>query len=563
VTTGGDLLVRALEGLGVEVAFGLPGVHNLAVWRALPGSGLRMVGVRHEQTAGYAADGYARATGRLGVAVTTTGPGASNVVTAVGEAWACHSPVLVVATDIPTTLRREGAYRGVLHETVDQAGFFRPVTKAQLRAERAGDIATLVRVAAETALEHPRRPVYLEIPTDLLSATVPEPQEEGDYPPSRSTGHAQGSADHDSTASDSTDHDRTGHDRTDHDSTDHDSTDHDSAVAALAASRTPLVWAGGGAVASEAGDLVDRLARALGAPVLTSFGGRGVLPPDHPHLVPLPPHVREAGDLWDAADCVVVLGSDLDAMNTQGFRQPQPRSVVVVDLAEPVNVRADAWVQSDVATALARLVAALPGEPRAPWFERPAGRSAYRGPETDFLDALEAALPDDAVVVADMCVPGYWYGGFGRVAQPRGLAYPVGWGTLGFGFPASLGTALSGRPTVAVVGDGGFLFACGDLATAAQERLPVTVVLVDDGGYGMLAYDFTKDGEKPLGCDLEPPDFVAMARAFRVEAREVSVDELTAAVAEGIASGRPNLLVVKAQWTPPPTTSPRWYRAGA
>ena len=177
------------------------------------------------------------------------------------------------------------------------------------------------------------------------------------------------------------------------------------------------------------------------------------------------------------------------------------------------------------------------------------------------LDALERALPDDAVVVADMCVAGYWYGGYGRVPRPRGLAYPVGWGTLGFGFPAALGTSLSDRPTVAVVGDGGFLFACGDLATAAQERLPVTVVLVDDGGYGMLRYDFVKDGETPVGTELEPPDFVALAAAFRVAAREVTVDGLTDAVREGIASGVPNLVVLKAVLDPPPNTSPNWYRA--
>ena len=100
MSTGGQRLVEGLRRLGVEVAFGLPGVHNLAAWKAFPGSGVRLVGVRHEQAAGYAADGYARATGRLGVAITTTGPGASNVVTAVGEAWACHSPLLVIATDI-------------------------------------------------------------------------------------------------------------------------------------------------------------------------------------------------------------------------------------------------------------------------------------------------------------------------------------------------------------------------------------------------------------------------------------------------------------------------------
>jgi thiamine pyrophosphate-dependent acetolactate synthase large subunit-like protein len=531
VTTGGEVLVQALRALGVEVAFGLPGVHNLAAWKGFPDSGVRLVGVRHEQTAGYAADGYARATGRLGVALTTTGPGASNVVTAVGEAWASHSPLLVIATDIPTTLRREGAYRGVLHETVDQAGFFRPVTKGQLLVRSVDDLYDAVLEAGELAMAHPRRPVYLEVPTDLLTAEVTDAVE---VRADLSTVPEQAAV----------------------------ATSPEPVLGLLRGSERPLLWVGGGATASDAGDLLDRLARALGAPVLTSYGGRGLLPPDHPMLVPLPPHAAEAGALWDQADCVVVLGSDLDFMNTQGFRQPRPRSLVVVDLATPVNVQPDVWLQEDVTSALSRLLPGLPPPAREPWWERPAGREAYAGPGTAFLDALESGLPDDAVVVADMCIPGYWYGGFGRVGSPRGLAYPVGWGTLGFGFPASLGTSLSGRPTVAVVGDGGFLFACGDLATAAQERLPVVVVLVDDGGYGMLAYDFTKDGEKPLGCDLEPPDFVALAHAFRVQAREVTVVELGAAVAEGLAGGVPLLLVLKAAWTPPPNTSPRWYRAG-
>lgn len=527
--TGGDALVAALQALGVEVAFGLPGVHNLAAWKGFSGSAVRLVGVRHEQTAGYAADGYARATGRLGVAITTTGPGAANVVTATGEAWACHSPLLVIATDIPSTLRREGAYRGVLHETVDQAGFFRPVTKAQVHVTSVDGLYDDVVRAGQLAMEHPRRPVYLEIPTDLLSTATPET-----LPVSIALSAQPAAPQHPSVAA---------------------------AVEAVLAAQRPLIWAGGGATSAEAGDLVERLARALGAPVLTSYGGRGLLPPDSPHLIPLPPHVEPAGALWDAADCVVVLGSDLDAMNTQGFRQPRPPVLVKVDLRRPVNSDPDVWLQEDVASALVHIVNALPSEPREPWFVRPSGREEYAGPETAFLDALEAALPEDTVVVADMCVAGYWYGGFGRVSRPRGLAYPVGWGTLGFGFPASLGTALSGRPTVALVGDGGFLFGCGDLATAAQERLPVTVVLVDDGGYGMLRYDFTKDGEEPLGTELEPPDFVALSAAFRIPAREVTVEGLTDAVAEGIASGAPNLVVLKATFEPPPNTSPNWYRA--
>src|SRR5919197_6065152 len=128
--TGAQLLVAGLEAAGVDVVFGLPGVHNLAAWDALRESPIRLVGVRHEQAAVYAADGYARTSGRVGVALTTTGPGAANTLGAVGEAWASRSPVLVVATDIPSALRRDGAYRGVLHETTDQAAMFAPVVKS-------------------------------------------------------------------------------------------------------------------------------------------------------------------------------------------------------------------------------------------------------------------------------------------------------------------------------------------------------------------------------------------------------------------------------------------------
>ena len=131
--SGARLIVELLEEHGVEVCFGLPGVHNLALWEALRDSPIRLVGVRHEQAAAYAADGYSRATGRLGVAITTTGPGAANTLGAVGEAWAARSPVLVIATDIPSTLRRPDTYRGMLHETTDQAAMFAPVVKGAHR----------------------------------------------------------------------------------------------------------------------------------------------------------------------------------------------------------------------------------------------------------------------------------------------------------------------------------------------------------------------------------------------------------------------------------------------
>src|SRR5207247_71246 len=164
MATGASTIVTLLERAGVEVCFGLPGVHNLQLWDAVRRSSIRLVGVRHEQAAAYAADGYARATGRLGVALTTTGPGAANTLGAVGEAWASRSPILVIATDIPAAPRREGVYRGVLHETDGQAEMFRPVVKDV----HVGPGSTAAAIG--DALAAPQRPVYLEVATDLLGA---------------------------------------------------------------------------------------------------------------------------------------------------------------------------------------------------------------------------------------------------------------------------------------------------------------------------------------------------------------------------------------------------------
>src|SRR5689334_10307017 len=175
MATGAQIIVSELEQAGVSVCFGLPGVHNLALWAALRESSIRLIGVRHEQAAAYAADGYARATGKLGVALTTTGPGAANTLGAVGEAWASRSPILVIATDIPSSLRRPGEYRGILHETDGQSAMFAPVVKAVHLGLTPDAVAYSAREAVQDALAAPTRPVYLEIATDLLGAEVPGP----------------------------------------------------------------------------------------------------------------------------------------------------------------------------------------------------------------------------------------------------------------------------------------------------------------------------------------------------------------------------------------------------
>ena len=184
MANGAKELADALVELGTEVVFGLPGVHNLPLWEALAGTGIRLVGVRHEQTAGYAADGYARATGKLGVALVTTGPGAANTLGAVGEAKASGSPVLVVATDIPSTLRRPGVVRGVLHETSDQQAMFAPVTKGGFTVRSADEIGSELHRAARLALRPQTGPVYLGVPTDFLRETVAHRE-----PPAPLAGH--------------------------------------------------------------------------------------------------------------------------------------------------------------------------------------------------------------------------------------------------------------------------------------------------------------------------------------------------------------------------------------
>ena len=528
----------------MNACFGLPGVHNLAAWKALSSSDIRLVGVRHEQTAVYAADGYARASGEVGVAITTTGPGAANTLGALGEAWASGSPVVVIATDIPSTIRRPGVYRGSLHEASDQEAMFKPVTKATVKVTEPGMLGSVIESAIQTATAPPSRPVYVEVPTDVLSASGdPSPSERAaSSPPSPADAEL------------------------------------DRAAEILAGAARPVVWAGGGALRSGAQEQVGALAERLGAPVLTTYMARGLLGTEHPCAVGLPPHLPAAGRLWDEADVVVSIGTDFDGMMTQNWAMPQPPKLVSINIdADDAakNYKPDALLLGDAAEVTARLVERV--APRngldqlrerldAVRAEALAELEREHPDEMRFLSVFADAVPADAVVVADMCIAGYWLGALHPVSAPRKLAYPMGWGTLGYGFPLSIGSALAGTgPVVSVSGDGGFLYACGELATVAQERIPLTAVIVDDGGYGMLRFDQRHRGEPTFGVDLATPDFEALARSFGIEAETVEGlgDDFGRALTRQVATEAATVLVARAALEPPPTTSPRWYRRTA
>lgn len=551
LTVAGQVLgTMALH--GATTVFGLPGVHNLAFWR---GAGPIPMVVRHEQAAVYAADGWARSTGRLGAAVVTTGPGAANAVAAFGEAAASHSPVLLVASEIPQALRREGRLRGVLHESRDQAALFAPLAKAVFTPRTPREVSLALDDAVPTALLPPHGPVYLDIPADVLGqpATPLSRMEQTPWFEMVPSG-----------------------------------ADLDAAADLLDGARV-VIWAGAGAV--DHPDAVAALAAHLGAPVVNSYGGRGCPPTGDPCAVGLPPHEPEVAQLIGAAEVLLAVGGDLDGMNTRNWTMRRPPALITVDAAPPADPPewpADVAVVGRLADALLGLRDRLPHDrstprdrvaqeraiPGRPWWVAGPHALGIRDnvlsrlaadPATAEAVALVAAVESartlDTVLVCDMAVAGYWVGGYASALAPRRMAYPVGWGTLGFGLPAALGPAAAGYPVIAVCGDGGLAMALGELATLVQERLPVTVLVVDDGGYGMLRYDQSRAGDPTAGVDLVTPDFVALAGAFGLPATEVpSVrDGLAGALANAVRSGGPHLVRVPARLAPPRTTSPRWH----
>jgi thiamine pyrophosphate-dependent acetolactate synthase large subunit-like protein len=512
----------------------------MAFWDPRSAPGLpKLVNVRHEQTAVYAADGWARTSGRLGAATVTTGPGAANTLAAFGEAAMSSSPVVLVASEVPTTLVGAGLRR-TLHSSADQAAMFRQLAKASFTPRSVPEAAAAVKEATTLALCPPRGPVYLGIPADVLTAEAVLPgagERMGPLPPKPD----------------------------------------EAAVAAAArlidSGKDIVIWAGGGVVAAGAGQALGDLAMRLQAPVLTTFGSRGALGAGHPCDIGLPPHEPEVEALIASGDVLVAVGSNIEGMMTKNASLRLPPRVIDINLDfshVPFGYPVAVFVESDAKFALEALLAvvvrrkeglakALPAVKEAVWARlRADPRTA--GAAT-FVASVERAATGRAVVLADMAVPGYWLGGYYGPGRPRAMHYPVGWGTLGYALPASVGAAAVGElPALAVCGDGGFLFAVGELATIAQEQLPVTTLVVDDGGYGMLRYGRSRGGQPTPGADLLNPDFVALARAFGVEATTVADagPALEQALREALSAGTPRVLVLKASLFPPRTTSPRW-----
>jgi thiamine pyrophosphate-dependent acetolactate synthase large subunit-like protein len=494
--TGGAAVIDSLVAHGVTDVFGIPGTHNLELYRYLPESGIRHVVTRHEQGAGYAADGYARVSGRPGVIITTSGPGITNAITALATAYADSVPVLAIS---PGPVRGTvGADIGWLHEVKNQQAALDAVCGRSIRVESADEIPDVVAAIFEGFATSRPRPVHLEIPVDVLEGPWSRrPVTARQLPEPIGPGRAKV----------------------------------EEIAAALDGSHHPLLIAGGGA--RRAAEQVRALAD-LGIRVLTTVNGKGVLDESHPSALGAGIRLPAAHSLVNDADVVVVVGSELGDSDLWGgtvAAGAPGRTVVRVDL-DPAqlhkNVAADIAVVGDATVVLDELLDVLRSKGFVTRTVDPADRSA-----------VDADAEADAGPWAEITVH-YW-----PFSPANRLLYPTGYATLGYGLPAAIGAKVAApeRPVVAVFGDGAAMFGIQELITATELRLAIPVVIVDNGGYAEIREQMVDRGIEPQAVDLYRPDIPALAAAIgAIGVVAESVNDIGRLAAEALTKDRPTVI---------------------
>ncbi|MFD5142544.1 thiamine pyrophosphate-binding protein [Streptomyces sp. NPDC058401] len=520
--TGGDLVVETLRSLGATTVFGLPGQHALGLFDAVGRSDLRLVGLRTENNAGFAADAYGRMTGEAAPLLLSTGPGALMALPALAEAAAASAPVLAISSQVPTP-GLGGGRRGHLHELRDQSASFRDVVKSVHTARTPSQIPSVIAEAWESALTAPHGPVWVEIPEDVVRAETVIPQVTG-----------------------------------------MDATPHELAprpeLTALAAhwlenAERPVIIAGGGVIRSDAAGKLKQLAERLNAPVVTTFGGKGAFPWTHPLSLQSWLEDRHMTDFLEDADVLLVVGSGLGELSSNYHTFfPEGRVVQIeADLGKLESNHAGLGIHADARLALQALLETVDErpDPQAPERVRLlladiAARLASQDLtlEQQLLTSIRQALPPRSPSFWDMTILSYWAWSAFDAKHPNTMHSAQGAGGLGYAFPAALGAAVAepGTPVLAVSGDGGAMYSIADLATARQHGLDVTWLIVDDGGYGIL---------REYGCEtgtaLTRPDFVALAAAFDVPATATTPESLREDLAKALKTPGPSLVLLPAE----------------
>ncbi|WP_191831718.1 5-guanidino-2-oxopentanoate decarboxylase [Pseudomonas fluorescens] len=524
--TGGQALVRLLANYGVDTVFGIPGVHTLELYRGLPGSGIRHVLTRHEQGAGFMADGYARVSGKPGVCFVITGPGVTNAATAIGQAYADSIPMLVISSVNHTGSLGKGW--GCLHETQDQRAMTAPITAFSAVALSAEDLPELIaRAYAVFDSERPR-PVHISVPLDVLAAPVKRDwSNEVVRRPSRGLPA---------------------------------SSLLEEAAAKLVAAKRPMIIAGGGAL--QAADVLQQLSTRLAAPLFTSVAGKGLLAPEAPLNAGASLCVEPGWKLIAEADVVLAVGTEMADTDFWRERLELNGELLRVDI-DPRKFN-DFYpcalaLQGDARLTVGALLEHLPDikrDPETAIASVAALRQALKGGHGPLqtihqaiLDRIAAELPDNAFISTDMTQLAYT-GNYAFASRaPRSWLHPTGYGTLGYGVPAGIGGmfATEDRPGLVLVGDGGFLYTAQELATAVEELdRPLVVLLWNNDALGQIRDDMLNLDIEPIGVLPRNPDFAGLGRAFGCTvAQPGSLDELQQELRAGFARNSVTLIELK------------------
>ncbi|MFI7116451.1 thiamine pyrophosphate-binding protein [Amycolatopsis sp. NPDC049868] len=531
---GGDIVVETLHALGADTVFGLPGQHALGLFEALRRTDdLRVISSRVENNLAFAADGHARARlaadpeGPVPVTpmIVSTGPGALLTLASLQESRAASVPVLGISSQVPVA-GLGGGRHGYLHELPDQQASFRDVVKSVHVVRTVGQIPTALREAWESAATAPYGPVWVEIPQDILLAPT-------DLPRITSvTARPAPLAPLPELVTE--------------------------AANLLGAAENPVILAGGGALRSGAQAELKALAEALRAPVLSTFGGKGVFGWDH----------ELSGQSWledwhsteflSAADVLLVLGSGLGELSSN-YREFAPRGRVIqveADLGKLESNYPALGIHADVRLVLQGLLEQVPFRQSDGAAEKAVAdllvkvRERLDGQpleaERKLIDDIRAAIPEGTQTFWDMTIAAYWaWSAWNPEGAPIHTAQ--GAGGLGYGLPGALGgAAATGGPALAVSGDGGAMYGIAELATAVQHGLDVTWLIVDDGGYGILREYLTGAFGQSTATELARPDFAALARSFGVSATVSSLDTIGKDLAGALGTPGPSVVVLPA-----------------
>lgn len=521
--TVGEILVDLLEANGVEVVFGIPGVHTVELYRGLAASKIRHITPRHEQGAGFMADGYARVSGKPGVALVITGPGLTNTITAMAQARQDSVPMLVISG----VNRRDslGHGHGLLHELPDQQGMMKTLALYSHTLLNPTDLPLVVERAFAVLLSGRPGPVHIEIPTDVMA----KPIETASFTAAVAT-RPRADAE----------------------------TLQRAAILCTNASR-PVILAGGGAITAE--EEIRELAERIGAPVVTTVNARGMLA-GSPLCVPASPSMKSVRRLLSDADLVVAFGTefgptDYDINVDGGF--PRLKTLIRIDIDAAQLARtpqSGLSIFSSAKTAAAGMLGFLEGH-------KPIGNGAARAEsarkgawneltpkmqaEVGVIDAIWRTLPD-AIIVGDSTQAVYAGNYYCAAPRPRSwFNAATGYGALGFAPPAAIGAALAepDAPIVCLVGDGGLQFSLSEIGSAADADARVIFLVWNNDGYQEIENYMVDAGITPEGVKPSAPDFIAIGAAYGVPSERLAdVRDLPAALEQAGARKGPSLLEI-------------------